>query len=140
MFGAKVGLLLLANGMLYYVFSTAIFEIIEEAERVYVISAEYKNTTVANYVNEKLTWSIFDQLSTIFYYLLSFTLFADFFLEDNPNNIGVIGNLFNIIINKGLTAEVFIWLLSLLAIVLVVRLVCQLPSWLWQRHRSIDNI
>ncbi|MCK5715969.1 MAG: hypothetical protein KAH77_00655 [Thiomargarita sp.] len=142
LFFAKVMILMLANGMLYYILSTAIFEMINETEKLYIISAEYKNTSVMDYVKEKLTWVILSQLSTIFYYLFSFTLFTDNFLESyasaSDSQIGIIGYLFTLVIQKGWTLEAIVCLFSLLVVVLCIRLFCQMPLWIWKHRRFIE--
>ena len=142
LFFAKVMILMLANGMLYYILSTAIFEMINETEKLYIISAEYKNTNVMDYVKEKLTWVILSQLSTIFYYLFSFTLFTDNFLESyasvTDSQIGIVGYLFNVVIQTGWTLEAIVCLLSLLVVVLCIRLCCQMPLWIWKHRRFIE--
>jgi len=142
LYSVMIGSLMFANGMLYYVFSHAMFEIIAETERLYIISAEYKNTNVADYIREKLAWIILSASGSIFYYLLSFTLFTDLFLDYvsiEESQMGVIGKLFIIIAETGWTTAAVVCLLSLLAIVLPIRLfVCQLPLWLWERRRLID--
>jgi hypothetical protein len=137
----KVASLMFANAMLYYVFSEAVFEMIRESKKLYVISAEYKNTNVANYIREKLSWIILSSLGSIFYYLFSFTLFTDLFLEGYvESQQGIIGKLFIIIAESGWITAAWVGLLGMLAIVLPTRLVvCQLPLWVWERRRLIDG-
>jgi len=80
-------------------------------------------------------------LGSIFYYLFSFTLFTDLFLEGYvENQQGIIGKLFIIIAESGWITAAWVALLGMLAIVLPTRLVvCQLPLWLWERRRLIDG-
>ncbi|EDN71545.1 membrane protein [Beggiatoa sp. PS] len=112
LFMVKVVGLLFANGMLYFILSRAIFEIIEETEALYVISAEYKNTTVADYLKEKLTWLLLSASGTIFYYLFSFTLFIDLsfgYLNDiTKSQSGIIYQLFVELVMRGWTIEEYV--------------------------------
>ncbi len=160
LFSVKVMGLLFANGMLYFILSRAVFEIIEETENLYIISAEYKNTTVADYLQEKLTWLRLSAAGPIFYYLFSFTLFTDLafdYLHITESQSGIISQLFIELVIKGWTIEEsvlvqgewitqsnlntlgIIYLLGMLAIVLPLRLfLCQLRLWLWERKHQIE--
>ena len=144
LFVVKVSTLMFANGMLYYIFSNGVFELINETDALYIVSAEYKNTTVADYAGEKLTWLMWSESSTIFYYLFSFTLFTDLFLDYmnlEESKMGIVGKLFIIIIQpEGWTMHAVVGLFCMLAIILPLRLfVCQLPLWLWEKHHLVET-
>ncbi len=134
--------LITANAMLYYFFSTFLFDLWRESNMLYAISAPFKGQRVLNYLKERATWALLNQLSSIFYYIFSFTLFTDLLLQgyQDDTRSGIVLALFRLVTHDWSAVGLWrftIYLLTLMALILPIRLLLDLPSFLWEGKRRM---
>lgn len=139
--------LLLANAMLYYFCNRFLHMVWREVHKLYALSASYKGDTPIGYAAEAIRWDLLNSLKPIYLYLFSFTLFTDLWLQDrrirfdggdDGPQMGIIGYLFQTIINEGwLKAEVWVALLTLWIVLWPQRALLDGLARHWERRRNL---
>jgi len=143
-YAIRVLALLSANAMLYYFFSGFLFDAWREAGKLYVVSAPYKGASTLGYLRERAEWALLSNLSPLFYYLFSFTLFTDLLLQgyQGKNQVGIVLSLFNLLINDWSAVgrwRFTVYLLTMMAMVLPVRFLLDALLFHWERKRRIHH-
>lgn len=130
--------LIFANAMLYFFISRLIAKMRNEAGKLYVQSAEFKNASADEYLKETMVWILITDLRFLFYYIFSFTLITDAHLPKLHS--GIVTKLFNILTKQGWTLEFFVFLLTMMAILLLVRfLLFDLTRILWEVRHGLQT-
>ncbi len=133
--------LVFANALLYYFVSRLAFDLWRESRKLYVQSAAFKDGTSALHsLFEKATHALLDALSPAFYYLFSFTFFTDHSRRAGEKGIvsvifeetrrGLSGGISEFLRND--FGTVALYLIAMMAFVLTVRFVLDLPRDLWR--------
>lgn len=140
----RVLALLTANAMLYYFISGFLFDLWRESGKLYVVSAPFKGASVLGYLRERAQWALLSNLSPLFYYLFSFTLFTDLLLQgyQGRNDVGIVLSLFNILIHDWSATGLWrftVYLLIMMSLVLPVRFLLDLGLTAWERRRRMAH-
>jgi len=132
-----------ANSLLYLTLLGLLHEIKAESRMTYVRSAHFKAATEANYLRERLIWASLSRQQSLFYYMLSFTLFTDKMfttdLEAMQGQHGAIGNLFDELLNRGWTGLFGVQLTVLIICALFVRGILGVPVKVWERSHHVER-
>lgn len=138
----RISALLMANAMLYYFIYVFISELWAESKKLYVISAPFKGEREIDYLRETAQWRVLVTLRPLFYYLLSFTLFAEAILPmkaGEASGKGIVGELFYIVFHEGFNLRFWTAFLSMMMIVLPVRVALDIPPLIWQKKRHLAH-
>lgn len=141
-YGVRVLALLTANAMLYYFFSGFLFDLWRETRKLYVVSAPFKGADALDYLRERAQWALLSNLSPLFYYLFSFTLFTDLLLQgyQGRNDVGIVLSLFNILIHDWSATGLWrftVYLLIMMAMVLPARFLLDFGLTAWEKRRRM---
>jgi hypothetical protein len=132
-----------ANSLLYLTLLSLLHEIKTESRMTYVRSAPFKAATEANYLRERLVWASLSRQQSLFYYMLSFTLFTDKMfatdLEAMRGQHGAIGQLFDELLNRGWTDLFGIQITVLIICALFVRGILGFPVKVWERSHHVER-
>jgi len=130
--------LILSNMLLYYYCLHTYQEINEESQKLYVISAPFKNSTRYDYLKAKHWWVMLNSIRPMFYHLFSFTLFTDHLVVSSEYS-GIVGYIFLKLKNSHVTFSYDIILAIMVSICMLYpcKLVCEYPE---KKFSKICNI
>ena len=135
--------LVMANGMLYYFLYTFVLELFEESKKLYVISAPFKGKKALNSLFEHAQWIVIGNIRPVFYYLFSFTLFTDFFMESLLKQIrgfsGIMGLLFGTAMREGFSLKFQVYFLSMFIMIFPLMQIIDYFKNKWESTRKMSN-
>ena len=138
-FMVKVLSLMGANALLYYFLYKLAQDLSDEATLLYVKASRFKKGMESEFLHEKTVWLFFSQMSTIFYYLFSFSLIPDLILESHSSIYGIMGTLFLELKEAGWTDKFWVSFFTMLPVVLLVRFGLESPLRHWEGRRRLTT-
>ena len=79
------------------------------------------------------------QVTPIFYFVLSFSLFTDIIFQGVVKEQGIMNTLYTEVMNEGLTVQFLSWVMAMLVLVVLVRILTSFPLRVWEFRHGIDN-
>lgn len=138
--GAAIALLT-ANGMLLFFTHTIFTNIWNELKQNYVRANKFRGDEENNALNEKIKWIYYSQITPVFYFIFSFTLFTDIFFQNEADEQGIVTTLFDEVMQNGFEGEnigrIAVLGLTMLAVVLLVRILTSLPLRMWEAKNGV---
>ena len=129
-------ILILSNLLLFSLFSQIYQEVEEESQKLYVISAPFRNSTRRMFVSEKLTWCIFSNIRPVFYQAFTYSIFLDLYLGDQ--NKGIVGHIF-LEMTKGDRTKLLICFCVVILSFQLVRPILELPEYIFLKKREMTT-
>ena len=133
--------LLTANGMLLFFTHTIFTNIWHELKQNYVKASKFRGDEENNSLNEKIKWIYYSQITPVFYFIFSFTLFTDIVFQNEAGEQGIVTKLFIELMQNGFEGEnigrIAVWGLTMLAVVLLVRILTSLPLRMWEAKNGM---
>jgi hypothetical protein len=133
--------LLTANGMLLFFTHTIFTNIWNELKQNYVRASKFRGDEENNSLNEKIKWIYYSQITPVFYFVFSFTLFTDIVFQNEADEQGIVTTLFDEVTQNGFEGEnigrIVVWGLTMLSVILLVRILTSLPLRMWEAKNGV---